>query len=97
MLQPVNLRTPTSEPAAISPVSQSAQGGRVSSIISEPSSKPDYKMSCPETVLHNSDLLSLRPHCLSGAVLSLEGKDESPLNSKWCPTSDVNFNSGNPK
>ena len=54
-------------------------------------------MSCLETVLQNSELLSLRPHCLSGAVLSLGGKDESPLNSKRCPTSDVNFNSGNPK
>lgn len=34
---------------------------------------------------------------LSGAILSLGGKDESPLNSKRCPTSDVNFNSGNPE
>ena len=54
-------------------------------------------MSSPETVLCNSELLSLPPPCLSGAVLSLGGKDESPLNSKRCPTSDVNFNSGNPK
>ena len=54
-------------------------------------------MSCLETVLQNSELLSLRPHCLSEAVLSLGGKDESPLNSKWCPTSDVKFNSGNPE
>ena len=97
MLQPANVRTPASEPAAVSPASQCVWWGRGSSIISEPSSKPDYKTSSLETVLHNSELLFLRPPCLSGAVLSLGGKDESPLNSKWCPTSDVNFNSGNPK
>ena len=97
MLQPANVRTPASEPAAISPASQCVWWGRGNSIISEPSSKPDYKTSSLETVLHNSELLFLRPPCLSGAVLSLGGKDESPLNSKWCPTSDVNFNSGNPK
>ena len=34
---------------------------------------------------------------LSGAVLSLGGKDESPLNSKQCLTSDVNVYSGNLK
>ena len=39
--QPANLRTPASEPAAVSPVSQCVWGGRGSSIISEPSSKPD--------------------------------------------------------
>ena len=97
MLQPANVRTPASEPAAVSPASQCVWGGRGSSIISEPSSKPDYKMSSLETVLQNSELLSLRPHCLSGAVLSLGGKDESPLNSKRCPTSGVNCSSGNPK
>ena len=96
-LQPANLRTRASEPAAVSPASQCVWWGRGSSIISEPSSKPDYKTSSLETVLHNSGLLSLRPPCLSGAVPSLGGKDESPLNSNWCPTSDVNFNSGNPK
>ena len=96
-LQPTNLRTPASEPAALSSASQCVWGRRGSSIISELSSKPDYKTSSPETVLHNSELLTLRPHCLSGAVLSLGGQDESPLKSKYCPTSDVKFNSGNPK
>ena len=91
-LQPANLKAPASEPAALSPASQSVWGGRGSSIISEPPSKPDYKTSSLETALHNSELLSLQPYCLSGAVLSLGGKDESPLNSKRCPTSDVKFN-----
>lgn len=95
--QPANLRTPASEPAAVSPASQSEWGGRDNPIIFEPSSKPDYKTSSLQAVLHNSELLSRRSHCLSGAVLSLGVKDESPLNSKRCPTSDVNFNSGNPK
>lgn len=96
-LQPANLRTSATDPAAISPASESVWGGKGSSIISGPSPKPDYKMSSPETVLHNTGLLSPRLHCLSGAVLSLGGKDESPLNSKRCPTSDVKFNSGNSK
>ena len=48
-------------------------------------------------MLHNSELLSLQPHCLSGAGLSLGGKDESLLNSKQCLTSNVKCNSGNPK
>ena len=95
--QPANLRTPASEPAAVSPASQSEWGGRDSPNILEPSSKPDYKTTSLQAVLHNSELLSPRSHCLSGAVLSLGGKDESPLNSKRCPTSDVNFNCGNPK
>ena len=96
-LQPANLRTSATDPAAISPASESVWGGKGSSIISGPSTKPDYNMSSPETVLHNTGLLSPRLHCLSGAVLSLGGKDESPLNSKRCPTSDVKFNSGNSK
>ena len=96
-LQPANLRTSATDPAAISPASESVWGGKGSSIISGPSPKPDYKMSSPETVLHNTGLLSPRLHCLSGAVLSLGGKDESPLNSKQCTTSDVNVNSGIPK
>ena len=57
----------------------------------------NYKTSSLEAVLHNSELLSPRPHCLSGAVLSLGGKDESLLNSKRCPMSDVKFNRGNSK
>lgn len=96
-LQPANLRTPASEPVAVSLASQSEWGGKNSPVIFEPSSKPDYKTSSLEAVLHNSELLSLRPHCLSGASLSIAGKDESPLNSKQCPTSDVKCNSGNPK
>ena len=60
-LQPANLMTSATDPAAISPASESVWGGRRSSIISEPLSKPDYKTSSPETVLHNSELLSLRP------------------------------------
>ncbi|KAB0370516.1 hypothetical protein FD755_018478, partial [Muntiacus reevesi] len=85
-LQPANLRTPASKPGAVSPASQSEWGGRDSPIIFEPSSKPDYKMSSLQAVLHNSsELLSPWPHCLSGA------------SSLRCPTSDVNFNSGNPE
>lgn len=96
-MQPANLRTPASEPVAVSLASQSEWGGKNSPVIFEPSSKPDYKTSSLEAVLHNSELLSPRPHCLSGASLSIAGKDESPLNSKQCPTSDVKCNSGNPK
>uniref|UniRef100_A0A8C6E890 C2H2-type domain-containing protein n=1 Tax=Moschus moschiferus TaxID=68415 RepID=A0A8C6E890_MOSMO len=96
-LQPANLRTPASQPAGASPASQSEWGGRHSPVIFEPSSKPDCKTSSLQAVLHNSEWLSPRPHCLSGAILSLGGKDESSLNSKRCPTSDVNFNNGNPK
>ena len=96
-LQPATLRTPAWEPAAVSLASQSEWGGRDSPIIFEPSSKPDYKTSSLEAVLHKSELLSLQPHCLSGAGLSLGGKDESPLNTKQCPTSNVKCNSGNPK
>ncbi|XP_014957215.3 zinc finger protein 280A [Ovis aries] len=96
-LQPANLRSPASEPAAVSPASQSEWGGRDSPVIFEPSSKPDYKTSSLQAVLHNSELLSPQSHCLSGAVLSLGGKDENPLNSKRCSTSDVNVNGGNPK
>ena len=54
-------------------------------------------MSSLPALLHNSELLCLWPHCLFGGVLSLGGKDESPLNSKQCTTSDVNVNSGIPK
>ena len=96
-LQPADLRTPASEPVAVSPASQSEWGGRDSPVIFEPSSKPDYKTSSREAVLHKSELLSPRPHCLSGAALSLGGKDESSLISKQCPTSDVKCNSGNPQ
>ena len=96
-LQPANLRSPASEPVAVSPASQSERGGRDSPVIFEPSSKPDYKMSSLQALLHNSELLSPQSHCLSGAVLSLGGKDESPLNSKRCSTSDVNVNGENPK
>ena len=61
-LQPTNLRTPASEPADVSSASQSECGGRDSSIISDPSSKPDYKMSSLQAMLHNSELLSPWPH-----------------------------------
>lgn len=52
-LQPANLRTPASEPVAVSLASQSEWGGKNSPVIFEPSSKPDYKTSSLEAVLHN--------------------------------------------
>ena len=78
MLQPTNLRTTAAEPAVVSPASQSECGGRDSPIIFKPFSKPDYKRSSLPAMLHNSEFLS-QPHCLSETVLSLGGKDESPL------------------
>nr|XP_058896129.1 zinc finger protein 280A-like [Kogia breviceps] len=97
-LQSANCRTPMSKAAAISPAFQSEWGDVDSPVIFEPSSKPDYKMSSLQIVLHNSsDLLSPWPHCLPRAAFSVGGKDKSPHDSKRRPTSDMNIYNGNPK
>ena len=77
-LQPANLRTPESEPAALSSASQCVQGGRGSSIISEPSSKRDGIPWVPASTMAPpgvppmtlEDLLTSPSHVYDGASFS---------------------------
>ncbi|KAM5223969.1 zinc finger protein 280A [Hipposideros larvatus] len=95
-LQPANYMTPTSKAVAIFPASQSERGAIASPVIFEPSSKADYKTSSSQVVPDSSsDLLSPWSKGLLGTVLSVEGKDKSPRDSKRLSALDTN--SGNPK
>uniref|UniRef100_A0A8D0VVZ9 C2H2-type domain-containing protein n=1 Tax=Sus scrofa TaxID=9823 RepID=A0A8D0VVZ9_PIG len=94
-LQPAN---GASMAAAVSPASQSEWGEIAGPAMFKPSSKSDSKTSSLQVVLHSSsDLLSPWPHCLPGVALPVGGLDESPQDSKRCPTSEVNMNGGDPK